>query len=93
MQQNFEAALAGNPQALASLPPRVSVFGASALPQHYLHLLESAARVLEVHLFALTPTPELTRNADSALFPPYVRKKGILISNCKDFGSQISPKS
>ena len=58
LQQNFEAALAGNPQALASLPSRVSVFGVSALPQHYLHLLESAAQVLEVHLFALTPTPE-----------------------------------
>ncbi len=58
VQQHFEAALAGNPRALGSLPPRVSVFGVSALPQHYLHLLESAARVLEVHLFALTPTPE-----------------------------------
>ena len=58
LQQRFDAALAGDPQALAGLPTRVSVFGVSALPQHYLHLLESAARVLEVHLFALTPTPE-----------------------------------
>jgi exodeoxyribonuclease V gamma subunit len=81
LQRKFEAAIAADPRALASLPQRVSVFGVSALPQHYLHLLEAAARVLEVHLFALTPTPEfwadlltrkeadrLARKADVASF-------------------------
>jgi exodeoxyribonuclease V gamma subunit len=58
LQRRFDAALSAESGFKAELPARVSVFGVSALPQNYLHLLQSASRVLEVHLFALSPTPE-----------------------------------
>lgn len=58
LQAKFGAALAKDPLGPVALPTRVSVFGVSALPQHYLHLLQTAAQAMEVHLFALTPTPE-----------------------------------
>ncbi|HEX8296167.1 MAG TPA: exodeoxyribonuclease V subunit gamma, partial [Chthoniobacteraceae bacterium] len=44
--------------ALAGLPERLSLFGISSLPPFYLHLLQTVARGLEVHLFLLEPTDQ-----------------------------------
>ncbi|MEA3209281.1 MAG: exodeoxyribonuclease gamma subunit [Chthoniobacter sp.] len=44
--------------ALADLPERVSLFGISSLPPFYLHLIQSLARRIEVHLFLLEPTDQ-----------------------------------
>ncbi len=43
---------------LPGLPERVSVFGISSLPPLYLHLIETVAQRLDVHLFLLEPTDQ-----------------------------------
>jgi hypothetical protein len=42
----------------AALPERVSIFGISSLPPFYIQLFGELARQIDVHLFALEPTPE-----------------------------------
>jgi exodeoxyribonuclease V gamma subunit len=48
----------GHSPPLPSLPERVSVFGISSLPPLYLHLIDTVARVRDVHLFLLEPTDQ-----------------------------------
>jgi exodeoxyribonuclease V gamma subunit len=51
-------ALAERTEPLASLPVRVSVFGVSTLPPLYLQVLVALSRMMEVHLFLLSPSRE-----------------------------------
>jgi len=44
-----------------SLPPRLAVFGLTALPGSHLDVLEALAAAREVHLFVLHPSPALWR--------------------------------
>ena len=43
---------------VAGLPDRVSVFGVSALPPLYLSLLSGVSRLMDTHLFVLSPSRE-----------------------------------
>lgn len=43
---------------LEGVPPRLCVFGVSALPPSYLEVLRALGRHREVHLFAFVPSPE-----------------------------------
>lgn len=45
--------------AVAGLPPRLSVFGVTALPSTYVDVLRALAGPLDVHLFLLHPSPAL----------------------------------
>ncbi len=45
--------------AVAGLPPRISVFGVTALPSTYVDVLRALAGPLDVHLFLLHPSPAL----------------------------------
>src|SRR4051812_29866369 len=57
LRQFFEGAEAG--QALpGSVPPRLSVFGISAVPMFFLHLLAAAGKLIDVHVFLLEPTDQ-----------------------------------
>lgn len=67
--QSRAKALDLGPSLQATLPSRLHVFGISTLPPSFLFVLTSVAQVLDVHFFALTPTPEyygdLTRKLGS----------------------------
>ena len=43
---------------LPGIPGRLSLFGVSALPPYYLHLLEAVAQCVDLHLFLFEPTKE-----------------------------------
>ncbi|HEV7403459.1 MAG TPA: exodeoxyribonuclease V subunit gamma [Chthoniobacteraceae bacterium] len=43
---------------LPGVAPRLSVFGISGVPPFFLHLLQAAGRLIEVHLFLLEPTDQ-----------------------------------
>jgi exodeoxyribonuclease V gamma subunit len=47
---------AGEP--LPGVAPRLSVFGISGVPPFFLHLLQAAGRLIDVHLFLLEPTDQ-----------------------------------
>jgi exodeoxyribonuclease V gamma subunit len=55
----LERAHAAAPGEFPELPQRLSVFGVSSLPPLYVRVLASVARHAEVHLFLLSPSPEL----------------------------------
>lgn len=54
----FLRTMAAEAPPLEGLPPRLCVFGTSALPPTYLQVLEALGRHREVHLFAFAPSPE-----------------------------------
>ncbi len=47
---------AGEP--LTGVAPRLAVFGISGVPPFFLHLLQAAGKLIEVHLFLLEPTDQ-----------------------------------
>ncbi len=49
------------------LPPRIHVFGVSTLPPAFLSILTQLSRVLDVHFFMLSPTPEYYGDLDRKL--------------------------
>ncbi|MDP9022590.1 MAG: exodeoxyribonuclease V subunit gamma, partial [Actinomycetota bacterium] len=59
------------------LPPRLSLFGLTALPASYAALLGSLAATRDVHLFLLHPSPVLWSRvaADVAQAPPGARRR------------------
>jgi exodeoxyribonuclease V gamma subunit len=54
---SLRALLDDGERAAAVLPPRVSVFGAGALPPAFLEVLQRMARQVPVHLYVPQPTP------------------------------------
>lgn len=56
--ERFVAALAGGARPAADFPRRLSLFGVSTLPPLYLDMLVALARVVELHLFVLSPSRE-----------------------------------
>ena len=47
---------------IGHLPPRVSIFGLSALPGFYLDIVQAIAQQVEVHLFVMEPTDQWWRD-------------------------------
>lgn len=55
MYETFVRALANNESQLADIPPRIFVFGISALPQNYLEALVALGNNVDVHLMIANP--------------------------------------
>ncbi len=56
--QRLEARIKGGNLELPGLPPRLSLFGVSALPPFHIHLLNLLGHCLELHLFLFEPTDQ-----------------------------------
>jgi exodeoxyribonuclease V gamma subunit len=73
LAQEFRALLR---EGAAALPERVGWFGISTLPPFYVGFLEELAQRVEVHFFALRPTPEWWSDLRSEREEIRARRKG-----------------